>query len=94
MDKTHNFAIISLVLGCISIPLSCMYGIGVFVSVPAIYLGWRAKKEILESGMKIGGYNLALAGYIIGIVTTAISGLYFILLVVIIVLAIVSAASN
>ena len=66
---TEGMAIAALVLGIISIPGICCYGIvGVAAGVTAIVLGRMALTKITTSGGTIGGRGFAQAGWICGLV--------------------------
>jgi len=69
----HKRAVLILVLGILSIPCC-----GLFTGIPAIFMGRRALGEIDGSGGTVGGRSLVLAGYICGIVGTALSVLFLI----------------
>jgi len=69
----HKRAVLILVLGILSIPCC-----GLFTGIPAIIMGRRALGEIDGSGGTVGGRSLVLAGYICGIVGTALSVLFLI----------------
>jgi hypothetical protein len=73
--QNQTLAIISLVLGLVSIPCcgSVVLGLGAFIT------GFLAKKKADENPAEYGGRNLALAGMIIGGITTVV-GIVFIIL--------------
>jgi len=79
---TNSLAIVSLVLGAVSI-LFCM-------ALPApigLWLGLRARKEIANSGGTQGGDGLALAGVIVNGIGTALLAIGILSLVAIILVA-------
>lgn len=65
--ETNGLAIASLFLGII-----WLFGIG---SLLAIVLGWLGMKEIRASGGHQGGWAIALAGVIVGVVGLASLGI-------------------
>jgi hypothetical protein len=66
--QTSTKAIVALVLGIASF-LVC----GIFLSVPAIFVGRSAQREIDASGGRITGRGLATAGFILGIINAVLS---------------------
>jgi len=52
---TNTRARWSLLLGFVSIPLTCLCGLGVVLGIAAIVLGWRAKDETTGRAMALGG---------------------------------------
>jgi hypothetical protein len=68
MPQTNQKAIWSLVLGILG--LVCC---GLLAGIPAIVLGNMARNEIAASGGMQTGDGMAKAGFIIGIVATALS---------------------
>jgi hypothetical protein len=73
--QNQTLAIISLVLGLISIPCcgSVVLGLGALVT------GYLAKKKADQNPAEYGGGNLALAGMIIGAITTVVGFIFIIL---------------
>ncbi|MEJ7861653.1 MAG: DUF4190 domain-containing protein [Pyrinomonadaceae bacterium] len=73
--QNQTLAIVSLVLGLVSIPCcgSVVLGLGAFIT------GFLAKKKADENPAEYGGRSFALAGMIIGGITTVI-GIVFIIL--------------
>jgi len=63
---TSGLAIASLILGIVSLPLGCFGPFGLLCSVPAVITGIMGRNKIKESGGRVGGDGLALAGLIIG----------------------------
>lgn len=62
-------AISALVLGIASFPAICCYGIpAVALGVTALILGIVSLRKIRASGGMLGGYGLAMAGWITGAV--------------------------
>jgi hypothetical protein len=53
-----------LVLGILSLPLSCVWGIGVVTAIVALALAPGAKREINASGGQLGGLGFVKAGVI------------------------------
>jgi len=62
-------AIAALVCGILSIPLCCL---GIVPGAVAIFLGWTAKAEIDRGEAPANARGMALAGFICGIIGTAI----------------------
>ncbi len=71
-------AITSLVLGIAAFPGICCYGLpGIALGVTAVILGRVAQGRIRASYGAMGGYGLAQAGWICGLVAAMLAGLYF-----------------
>lgn len=66
-QQTNGLAIASLVTGILGIPLVCCW-VGVLLSIAAIVTGFLGKKKADESGGRIGGRGMALAGIILGVI--------------------------
>lgn len=77
---TSTKAIVALVLG-----IASFFTCGLLVAIPAIIVGRDARREIDASGGRLQGRPLATAGFVLGIVNTALS----VLLIVAAVLALV-----
>lgn len=78
---TSGSATTALVLGILSLVMC-----GLFTGIPAMIVGRNAKREIKQSGGRVGGEGVANAGIITGLIGTIISGLgilFFILIMVI-----------
>jgi hypothetical protein len=74
---TDGMAVAALVLGIISIPGICCYGIvGLGAGITAVILGRISLRKITASGGMIGGRGLAQAGWICGLVGAILGGLY------------------
>jgi hypothetical protein len=69
---TNALAIVSLVLGILSLPLTVCYGLGIVFGIAALILGLIARRQISKSEGLQGGKRLALAGLILGNVAIAI----------------------
>jgi hypothetical protein len=76
--KTNGFAIASMVLGIVSIPLLCCCYIGAVPAIIAIIFGFIARNKIKEAFGSQKGEGMALAGIITGFSTL---GLIILLLV-------------
>jgi hypothetical protein len=83
-------AITSLVFGIASFPAICCYGIpAVALGVAALVLGRMSLGRIQASGGALGGFGLAQAGWITGVVGGSIGLLYAIFAVGLVVLALI-----
>jgi hypothetical protein len=69
----------SLVLGICSL-VAC----GLFLGIPAMVVGRRAKREIAESRGRLGGEGLATAGFVTGLIGTIWSVLGVVVLVLVV----------
>lgn len=78
--QTSTKAIVSLVLAIVS-----FFVCGLILSIPAVFLGRSAQREIDASGGRLGGRGLATAGFILGIVNVVISVLVIIFVLVFVV---------
>jgi len=79
---TNNMAILSVVLGGVSI-LFCL----VFIGPIGLWLGLKARKEIAASGGTQGGDGLALVGVIINGIATALFAITLLSVIAIILVA-------
>jgi hypothetical protein len=87
-----GMAIASLVCGILSIPMSLCCGLVAPVAgIAAIVMGVMARRQIDQSGGRLGGEGTALAGIITGIVGTVIGVLS---IVVMIIFQIIAASSQ
>jgi len=68
--RTSGMAIASFVLGIVGI-ISCWMGVGIIMSILAIIFGIIGLREVKRSPDEVTGYGLALAGFILGVVTLA-----------------------
>lgn len=75
----NSFSIASMVLGIISIPLSCCCYIGAIPAILAIIFGFIARDQIAKSYGAQTGDGMALAGIITGFCTIGIIILLIIL---------------
>lgn len=62
----------SLLLGFVSIPLTCLCGLGVVLGIAAIVLGWRAKDAPT-------GRTMALAGITSGAISVVVLAVFLVL---------------
>ncbi len=70
----ETLAVVSLVLGCVAIPLMCLCGIfSVPCSIGALVTGILGKRKIKESNGQLTGDGMALAGIILGAVAASLS---------------------
>jgi MFS family permease len=67
---TDGLAIASLIVSCLSVLTLCGYGVGGLIGAVGAILGHVARRRIRQSGAQ--GDGLALAGVIVGWITTAI----------------------
>lgn len=80
---SDGMAIAALILGIVSIPGICCYGVvGIAAGVTAIILGRMSLGKIRASGGMIGGRGLAQAGWITGLVGAILGTLYLIVTIV------------
>lgn len=75
--QTSTMAVLSLVLGIVSLFSCCM-----FASIPAWILGVKAEKEIDGSEGRISGRGMATAGKWIGIIATSLTIIFWIIYIV------------
>lgn len=66
-----------LVLGICSIVFACFF-VGLILGIVTLVLASRPRKMYKESPASYDGYSQVNAGYIMGIIGTALSGLYVI----------------
>jgi len=66
---SNGYAVASLILGLLSLLLSCCYGIGLVLAIPGLILGFVSKKHSNGklSGMAIGGIICSIIGLLISI---------------------------
>lgn len=77
-NPSNGFAIASLVLGIVSIPLACCYGFGIITAIIGIIMGIVSKKH---NGRKMPG--MAVAGIIcsvLGIITSIFAIIYYVII--------------
>ncbi len=77
---TDGMAIAALVVSCMSVVTMCGYGVGGLVGVVGAILGHVARRRIRQSGAQ--GDGMALAGIIVGWITTVIGLLSIAFLIV------------
>ena len=82
----EGLAVASMVVGIVSIVLSCGYGIGLLGSPVALVMGRVSMKRIDRSQGQLGGRGMAQAGFILGIIGTVLLVLAIAALVTIIVI--------
>jgi hypothetical protein len=66
--QTNGMAIVSLVLGIVSYPMGCCYGVGFIPALAAIITGVIARQQIRDSRGLQSGQGLAVAGIVLGAV--------------------------
>ena len=86
--RTNSNAIVALVLGIAGLTVCQPLGI------VAIFLGRSARKEIAESNGTQGGDGMALAGFVLGIVSAVVFGLVVLVFGVAFLVAILSSAAD
>lgn len=77
-NPNNGYAVASLVLGIVSIPLACCYGLGIITAIIGIVMAFLAKKNNnrIMPGMAIAGIICS----VLGIVFSAFSIAYYIYL--------------
>ena len=65
-SQTSGLAIVSLVLGIVSYPMGCCYGVGLIPAIAAIVTGVIARQQIRSSRGLQSGEGLAIAGIVLG----------------------------
>lgn len=73
--KNDSLAVASMVLGIISLVLIFIPGINfiaIVCGILAIIFGNMSKNKINSSDKNVGGYGMAQAGFILGIITIAL----------------------
>lgn len=70
--QTNGTSVAALVLGILGIVVPF---IGIILAIIAIVLGHQSKKAI--RALNQGGYGMAMAGFVLGIIGTCIWGLYY-----------------
>jgi uncharacterized membrane protein len=78
-----GLAITSMILGIISIPTACMYGLGLPCAVLAVIFGHMARARARRG--EAGGDGMALAGLICGYIMLALMviGIIFVLIAIV-----------
>jgi hypothetical protein len=66
-------ALWSMILGFVSLPITCLCGFGLVLGIPAVILGWQSKDEP-------GSRWLAIGGIVCGGVSVVLGALWFVLL--------------
>ena len=84
----EGLAVASMVVGIVSIVLSCGYGIGLLGSPVALVMGRVSMKRIDRSQGQLGGRGMAQAGFILGIIGTVLLVLALVGLVILIIVAV------
>lgn len=84
--KTNSLAIVSMILGILSVLMfipsfciPCLNLMAIIVGVVAAVLGFMSKKQIDQSGGVESGRPMAVAGLIMGLITSGILLLLFII---------------
>ena len=79
--QTESFAVASLVTACVGLLVGCLCGVGWLTGPVAVFLGVQARKRIRESGGRLEGDGVAIAGIVVGGVSCAFLLLWVALLV-------------
>jgi hypothetical protein len=88
-------AITSLVLGIVAVPGICCYGIGgIAFGVTALILGRISIRKIRAANGALGGFGLAQAGWIVGLIAAVIGLLYGLFQLALILLAVTGTLNN
>ncbi|MGZ6214415.1 MAG: DUF4190 domain-containing protein [Candidatus Limnocylindria bacterium] len=88
-------AITSLVFGIASFPAICCYGIpAVALGAAALILGRMSLGRIQASGGALGGFGLAQAGWITGVIGGALGLLYALFSIGVVLLTFFAAANG
>jgi hypothetical protein len=77
-----------LVLGILSLPLTCGYGLGFITAVVALALAPGAKREISASGGQLGGLGFVKAGVICSWVAIGLVALGVVSIIVLVALSV------
>ncbi|GAW48928.1 MULTISPECIES: DUF4190 domain-containing protein [unclassified Nocardioides] len=85
---TEGLGLAAMIVGIVSLVLSCGYGVGLLGSPAALIMGRISMKRIDRSEGQLGGRGLAMTGFILGIVGTVLLVLAIIAVVVVIVVAV------
>jgi len=82
-----------MVLGIVGLVLMCGYGIGVIPSIVALALAPGAKREIRDSGGRLGGESFIKAGVICSWVAIGVTIVGIVIVVLIVVLGTVTSSN-
>ena len=92
---TDGMAITALVLGIVAFPGICCYGVPAVISgTVAVILGRMAMGRIRTAGGATGGYGLAQAGWICGLIAAILGGVYIVFIVLVFLGAIMSSSGG
>jgi hypothetical protein len=86
--QNDGMALTAMIVGIVSLVLTCGYGIGLLGSPVALVLGRVSMKRIDRSGGRLAGRGMAQTGFILGIIGTVLLVLALIALVIVIVVAV------
>lgn len=81
--RNETLAIIALVLGLVGLPMLCLCGFGTLLGVGAIVTGIIGRNRVLASPGTLTGDGMALAGIILGAITTVLGVGYVVFFVVV-----------
>ena len=71
-----------LVMGILSIVLTCLYGLGLVLGIIGLVLGNKGKKTYKANPEMYSGYGNLNAGWIMSIIGVALSGLYLLFILI------------
>jgi hypothetical protein len=83
--QNDGLAVPAMVVGIVSLVLACGYGIGLLGAPAALFMGRASIKRIDASQGQLGGREMAMAGFVMGIVGTVLLVLALLALAVVIV---------
>ena len=76
-------AVAALVVSIVAAVGVFCYGIVAIICGPiAIYLGLRSRRQIRASGGALGGYGMAQAGWIIGLIAAILGVIYLVFIII------------
>lgn len=94
-NKTDGKAVVSLILGILSISTSCSYGFGLIFGIPGLILAMLSRKSTQQQqpyGVSNSGNSagLATAGMICSVIGTVLSAIMLIILIILFALGMAS----
>src|SRR4051812_16149575 len=64
--KTHGMALAAMIMGIVSIPFVCLFGLGVFLGIVALILGIVSLMAINRNPQIYSGKGFAITGIVTG----------------------------